>query len=74
MVPVVLLLIIDMRMILFSLTSGWDSGRPMLGTSTLCPDLHVGSPNAADRPRMMLTFRYERSNLLQEVATAFGWH
>ena len=36
--------------------------------------LHVGSPNAADRPRMMLTFRYERSDLLQEVATAFGWH
>jgi hypothetical protein len=35
--------------------------------------LHVGSPNAAERPRMMLTFRYERSDLLHEVADAFGW-
>lgn len=35
--------------------------------------LHVGSPNAAERPRMMLTFRYERSDLLPEVASAFGW-
>jgi hypothetical protein len=35
--------------------------------------LHVGSPNAAERPRMMLTFRYERSDLLHEVASAFGW-
>lgn len=36
--------------------------------------LHVGSPNAAERPRMMLTFRYERSDLLKEVADAFGWN
>jgi hypothetical protein len=35
--------------------------------------LHAGSPNAAQRPRMMLTFRYERSDLLREVADAFGW-
>lgn len=35
--------------------------------------LHAGGPNAADRPRMMLTFRYERSDLLHEVADAFGW-
>ncbi|HKN02096.1 MAG TPA: phytanoyl-CoA dioxygenase family protein [Candidatus Binataceae bacterium] len=35
--------------------------------------LHVGSPNASERPRMMLTFRYERSDLLREVADAFGW-
>jgi len=35
--------------------------------------LHAGSPNAAERPRMMLTFRYERSDLLREVADAFGW-
>jgi hypothetical protein len=33
----------------------------------------VGSPNAAERPRMMLTFRYKRSDLLHEVAGAFGW-
>jgi hypothetical protein len=37
--------------------------------------LHAGggSPNAAERPRMMLTFRYQRSDLLHEVADAFGW-
>ena len=35
--------------------------------------LHVGSPNVTERPRMMLTFRYERSDLLREVADAFGW-
>ncbi len=35
--------------------------------------LHVGPPNATERPRMMLTFRYERSDLLHEVADAFGW-
>src|SRR5207248_2591156 len=35
--------------------------------------LHVGAPNAAGRPRMMLTFRYERSDLLPEVAEAYGW-
>jgi len=35
--------------------------------------LHAGGPNAAERPRMMLTFRYERSDLLHEVADAFCW-
>ncbi len=30
--------------------------------------LPAGSPNAAERPRVMLTFRYERSDLLREVA------
>ena len=35
--------------------------------------LHCGSPNATERPRVMLTFRYERSDLLHEVAEAFGW-
>jgi ectoine hydroxylase-related dioxygenase (phytanoyl-CoA dioxygenase family) len=35
--------------------------------------LHAGAPNATERPRMMLTFRYERSDLLREVADAFGW-
>jgi hypothetical protein len=35
--------------------------------------LHVGAPNATERPRMMLTFRYMRSDLLHEVADAFGW-
>ena len=35
--------------------------------------MHVGSPNAAKRPRMMLTFRYQRSDLLHEIAEAYGW-
>lgn len=35
--------------------------------------LHAGAPNAGERPRVMLTFRYERSDLLHEVAAAFGW-
>jgi len=35
--------------------------------------LHVGAPNAAERPRMMLTFRYMRTDLLHEVADAYGW-
>ncbi len=36
--------------------------------------LHAAAPNASDRPRMMLTFRYERSDLLREVADAWGWN
>jgi hypothetical protein len=35
--------------------------------------LQVGSPNASERPRVMLTFRYERSDLLHEVADVYGW-
>ena len=47
------------------------TGSPSLFRSQ--PRNSVGSPNAAERPRMMLTFRYERSDLLHEVADAFGW-
>lgn len=35
--------------------------------------LHASAPNAGSRPRVMLTFRYERSDLLAEVAQAWGW-
>ena len=35
--------------------------------------LHASAPNAARWPRVMLTFRYERSDLLAEVADAWGW-
>ncbi|HLZ82926.1 MAG TPA: phytanoyl-CoA dioxygenase family protein [Caulobacteraceae bacterium] len=35
--------------------------------------LHAGAPNAKDRPRVMLTHRFERADLLSEVAEAWGW-
>ena len=35
--------------------------------------LHASAPNAGDRPRVMLTHRYERADLLSEVAEAWGW-
>jgi hypothetical protein len=34
--------------------------------------LYVDSPNASERPRMMLTLCYERPDLLHEVANAYG--
>ena len=35
--------------------------------------LHASAPNAGDRPRVMLTHRFERSDLLAEIAEAWGW-
>jgi hypothetical protein len=35
--------------------------------------LHSAAPNARDRPRVMLTHRFERSDRLGEVAEAWGW-
>jgi ectoine hydroxylase-related dioxygenase (phytanoyl-CoA dioxygenase family) len=35
--------------------------------------LHSASPNSADRPRMMATYRYLRAALTPQVAAAFGW-
>ena len=35
--------------------------------------LHAGAPNAAARPRMMLTYRFARADLMREMAEAFGW-
>ena len=35
--------------------------------------LHASAPNARDRPRVMLTHRFERADLLSEVAEAWGW-
>ncbi|HEY1425644.1 MAG TPA: phytanoyl-CoA dioxygenase family protein [Caulobacteraceae bacterium] len=34
--------------------------------------LHSGAPNAADRPRMMLTCRFVRVDALREIAKAYG--
>jgi hypothetical protein len=35
--------------------------------------LHVGAPNASNRPRMMVTHRFMRADLTQEVAEGYGW-
>jgi len=35
--------------------------------------LHSGAPNAAPRPRLMLTYRFARADLMAEMAEAFGW-
>jgi len=35
--------------------------------------LHSGAPNAAPRPRMMLTYRFARADLMRDMAEAFGW-
>jgi hypothetical protein len=35
--------------------------------------LHAAAPNAGDHPRVMLTHRFERADLLAEVAEAWGW-
>lgn len=35
--------------------------------------LHSGAPNAGDRPRMMITDRYIRADVVREMAEAYGW-
>jgi hypothetical protein len=35
--------------------------------------LHAGAPNATARPRMMATHRFWCTDLVQELAQAFGW-
>jgi Phytanoyl-CoA dioxygenase (PhyH) len=35
--------------------------------------LHSGAPNAGDRPRMMVTHRFIRADLVGEIAQAYGW-
>ena len=35
--------------------------------------LHTGSPNASDRPRMMVTHRFMRADVVRELAQAYGW-
>jgi hypothetical protein len=35
--------------------------------------LHAGAPNASERPRMMVTHRFVRADLLPEIAEAYGW-
>jgi hypothetical protein len=34
---------------------------------------HAGAPNASDRPRVMVTDRFVRADLLREIAEAWGW-
>jgi hypothetical protein len=35
--------------------------------------LHSGAPNAADRPRMMITDRFIPADLVREIAEVYGW-
>ncbi len=35
--------------------------------------LHAAAPNATDRPRVMVTHRFLRADLMDEVAAAYGW-
>jgi hypothetical protein len=35
--------------------------------------LHSGAANAGERPRMMVTDRFVRADLLAEIAAAYGW-
>jgi hypothetical protein len=35
--------------------------------------LHTGAPNATERPRMMVTDRFMPTDLVQEIAEAYGW-
>ena len=35
--------------------------------------LHSGAPNAADRPRMMITDRFIPTHLAEEIAQVYGW-
>lgn len=35
--------------------------------------LHSGAPNAADRPRLMATHRFMRSDVMRELAEAYKW-
>jgi hypothetical protein len=36
--------------------------------------IHCGAPNAAERPRMMFTYRYMRAGLMKEMAASYGWN
>ena len=35
--------------------------------------LHTAAPNATDRPRVMVTHRFVREGVMQELAEGFGW-
>jgi hypothetical protein len=35
--------------------------------------LHSGAPNAGARPRMMVTYRFVRADVVGEIAEAYGW-
>jgi hypothetical protein len=35
--------------------------------------LHAAAPNASDRPRLMVTHRFLRADLMPEISAAFGW-
>lgn len=35
--------------------------------------LHSGAPNASERPRMMMTCRFVRADVMRELSEGFGW-
>jgi ectoine hydroxylase-related dioxygenase (phytanoyl-CoA dioxygenase family) len=35
--------------------------------------LHAAAPNASHRPRMMVTYRFLRADLMPQISAAFGW-
>jgi len=49
------------------------TGAPGDGYLVDLRTLHSGAPNAADRPRMMITDRFIRADLAEEIAATYGW-
>jgi hypothetical protein len=49
------------------------TGAPGDGYLVDLRTLHSGAPNAGDRPRMMITDRFIRADLVREIAEAYGW-
>jgi hypothetical protein len=35
--------------------------------------LHSGAPNASDRPRLMVTYRFVRRDVAREIGEGMGW-
>lgn len=49
------------------------TGEPGDAYVTDLRTLHSGAPNASDRPRLMMTQRFIRTDLAAELAEAYGW-
>jgi ectoine hydroxylase-related dioxygenase (phytanoyl-CoA dioxygenase family) len=49
------------------------SGEPGDAYFTDLRLLHTGAPNASNRPRMMVTQRFVRADVMEELAPAVGW-
>jgi ectoine hydroxylase-related dioxygenase (phytanoyl-CoA dioxygenase family) len=49
------------------------TGRPGDVWITDLRALHAPAPNAAEQPRIMVTHRFLRADLMPEIAAAYGW-